>query len=70
MAGRDDKIVDCDSQAGRLETELADSKLVKVPGTGHMLHYSVPEQVVAVIREVVQEWSRQPRAKNLARAAE
>ena len=54
MAGRDDKIVDCDSQAGRLGTELAGSKLVKVPGSGHMIHYSVPEQVVAVIRGVVQ----------------
>jgi pimeloyl-ACP methyl ester carboxylesterase len=54
MAGRGDKIVDCDSQAGRLEMELAGSMLVKVPGIGHMIHYSVPEQVVAVIRKVVQ----------------
>ena len=39
MAGRNDKIVDCDSQAGRLQTVLADSKLVKVPGTEHMLYH-------------------------------
>jgi pimeloyl-ACP methyl ester carboxylesterase len=55
MAGRGDKIVDCNSQAGRLEKSLAGCKLVIVPGTGHMIHYSVPEQVVAVIREVVQD---------------
>ena len=54
MAGRGDKIVDCDSQAGRLKAELAGSKLTTVPGVGHMIHYSVPEQVAAVIREVVQ----------------
>jgi pimeloyl-ACP methyl ester carboxylesterase len=54
MAGRGDKIVDCDSQAGRLGAELAGSKLVKVPGTGHMIHYAVPEQVVAIIRDIVQ----------------
>ena len=67
--GSDDKIVDCDSQAGRLQTVLADSKLVKVPGTGHMLYYSVPEQVAAVIREVVQE-GLAAAGENLARAAE
>ena len=69
MAGRDDKIVDCDSQAGRLQTVFADSKLVKVPGTGHMLYHKVPEQVAAVIREVVQE-GLATAGKALARAAE
>jgi pimeloyl-ACP methyl ester carboxylesterase len=69
IAGRDDQIVDCDSQAGRLHIELADSKLVKVPGAGHMLHYSVPEQVAAVIREIVQE-GLAAAGKNLPRAAE
>jgi pimeloyl-ACP methyl ester carboxylesterase len=68
MAGRGDKIVDCDSQAGRLGTELAGSKLVKVPGTGHMLHYGVPEQVVSVIREVVQGGLERG-GENVARAA-
>jgi pimeloyl-ACP methyl ester carboxylesterase len=53
MAGRDDKIVDCDSQAGRLGTELPGSTLTKVPGAGHMIHHIVPEQVAAVIRDLV-----------------
>jgi pimeloyl-ACP methyl ester carboxylesterase len=53
MAGLGDKIVDCDSQAGRLGTELPGSKLTKVPGTGHMIHHTVPEQVTAVIGDLV-----------------
>jgi pimeloyl-ACP methyl ester carboxylesterase len=53
MAGRGDKIVDCDSQAGRLGTELPGTTLTKVPGAGHMIHHIVPEQVAAVIRDLV-----------------
>ena len=52
MAGVGDKIVDCDSQAGRLGAELPGSSLHKVPGTGHMIHYTVPERVAAVIRDL------------------
>ncbi|HEX3861812.1 MAG TPA: alpha/beta hydrolase [Stellaceae bacterium] len=55
MAGLGDEIVDCDSQAGRLGAELPGSKLIKVPGTGHMIHYTIPEQVAAVIEELVRE---------------
>ena len=53
MAGLGDKIVDCDSQAGRLGAELPGSTLTKVPGTGHMIHHTVPEQVTAVISDLV-----------------
>src|SRR3954451_7468332 len=53
MAGLGDKIVDCDSQAGRLGAEFPGSKLTKVPGVGHMIHHIVPEQVAAVIRDLV-----------------
>jgi pimeloyl-ACP methyl ester carboxylesterase len=53
MAGLGDKIVDCDSQAGRLGAELPGSKLTKVPGTGHMIHHIVPEQVAVVVRDLV-----------------
>jgi pimeloyl-ACP methyl ester carboxylesterase len=47
MAGDGDKIVDCDGQAGRLATELPGSTLHKVPGTGHMIHYAVPQRACA-----------------------
>ena len=53
MAGLGDKIVDCDSQAGRLGAELPRSTLTKVPGAGHMIHHIVPERVAAVIRGLV-----------------
>ena len=52
VAGLDDKIVDCDRQAGRLGAELPQSTLRKVPDAGHMIHYIVPEQVAAVILDV------------------
>jgi pimeloyl-ACP methyl ester carboxylesterase len=76
MAGRGDKIVDCDSQAGRLGTELPGSRLTKVPGTGHMIHHVVPEQVAAVIRDLVRaatlagEANITPDGKKLPIAAE
>jgi pimeloyl-ACP methyl ester carboxylesterase len=53
VAGLGDKIVDCDTQAGRLGTELPQSTLRKVPDAGHMIHHIVPEQVAAVILDVV-----------------
>jgi pimeloyl-ACP methyl ester carboxylesterase len=52
MAGLADKIVDCDSQSGRLGAELPGSKLIKVPCTGHMVHHTVPQQVASMIREL------------------
>jgi pimeloyl-ACP methyl ester carboxylesterase len=53
MGGMGDKIVDCDSQAGRLAAELPGSKLTKVPGIGHMIHHIVPDQVAAVILNLI-----------------
>jgi pimeloyl-ACP methyl ester carboxylesterase len=52
VAGLGDKIVDCDTQAGRLGTELPQSTLRKVPDAGHMIHHIVPEQVAAVILDI------------------
>jgi pimeloyl-ACP methyl ester carboxylesterase len=52
VAGLGDKIVDCDTQAGRLGAELPQSTLRKVPDAGHMIHHIVPEQVAAVILDV------------------
>jgi pimeloyl-ACP methyl ester carboxylesterase len=52
VAGLGDKIVDCDTQAGRLGAQLPQSTLRKVPDAGHMIHHIVPEQVAAVIVDV------------------
>lgn len=55
MAGIGDKIVDCDSQAGRFAAELPGSELHKVPGAGHMIHYAVPQRVADVIGNLARE---------------
>jgi pimeloyl-ACP methyl ester carboxylesterase len=53
MGGLGDRIVDFGRQASRLHGEVSSSQLYPVPGTGHMIHHVVPEQVAMVIREVV-----------------
>ena len=45
VAGLGDKIVDCDTQAGRLGAQLPRSTLRKVPDAGRMIHHIVPEKV-------------------------
>jgi pimeloyl-ACP methyl ester carboxylesterase len=52
VAGIGDRIVDCESQAGRLRAELPQSKLRKISDAGHMIHHIVPEEVAAVILDV------------------
>jgi pimeloyl-ACP methyl ester carboxylesterase len=52
MAGLGDKIVESESQSGRLAAEVPQSSLHYVPAAGHMLHHIVPEEVVAVIEDV------------------
>jgi pimeloyl-ACP methyl ester carboxylesterase len=53
MAGDGDLIVHMDKHAERLVKDIAGAELRVVPGQGHMLHYAVPEQVVAAIDDVV-----------------
>jgi pimeloyl-ACP methyl ester carboxylesterase len=54
MAGLGDKIVNPASHAERLGAELPGSTLTQGPGAGHMIHHIVPEQVAAIIRNLVQ----------------
>jgi pimeloyl-ACP methyl ester carboxylesterase len=49
MAGRGDKIVDIKSQPMRLHKLIQQSNLEVIDGTGHMLHYAYPGEVVAKI---------------------
>jgi pimeloyl-ACP methyl ester carboxylesterase len=55
MAGAGDLIVHVDKHARRLAGDIAKSELRIVPNQGHMLHYAVPEQVVAAIDEVMHD---------------
>jgi pimeloyl-ACP methyl ester carboxylesterase len=49
LAGSDDRIVDTEHQSARLHRELGNSTFHLVPGCGHMVHHSVPEQVLAAV---------------------
>lgn len=49
FAGADDRIVDPDAHAVRLHGDIAGSTLAVLPDTGHMVHYAVPDQVVATL---------------------
>lgn len=49
MAGDGDRIATTARQSSRLHAELPDSTLTVVPQVGHMIHYVVPERIVAAI---------------------
>ena len=49
IAGAADKVVDHEAHSTRLHRDVRQSKLVVVPGAGHMVHYVVPESVVAAV---------------------
>jgi pimeloyl-ACP methyl ester carboxylesterase len=49
MAGTQDRIVDHQRHAVRLNGEVPHSRLQLVPNAGHMIHYAVPDQVVEAI---------------------
>jgi pimeloyl-ACP methyl ester carboxylesterase len=49
VAGTGDRIVDTAHQSGHLDEALQRSALLLLPGVGHMIHHTAPEQVVAAI---------------------
>ncbi len=53
VAGPGDRIVDFERQSARLYQAVPRSTLRTLPRTGHMLHHNAPEQVIALIREMV-----------------
>ncbi|MGZ9030422.1 MAG: alpha/beta fold hydrolase [Burkholderiaceae bacterium] len=50
FAGAKDTVVDVDTHSARLHSELTQSKLVVVPGAGHMVHHAAGDQIVAAIQ--------------------
>jgi pimeloyl-ACP methyl ester carboxylesterase len=52
MAGTKDRIVDPESHAQWFHEQIPGSVLHLVPGAGHMVHYSVPDQVADAIDAV------------------
>jgi pimeloyl-ACP methyl ester carboxylesterase len=49
IAGRDDKLISFAHQTEWLARRLPDAQLVAIPGAGHMVHHTAPEQVVSAI---------------------
>ena len=49
MAGADDRIVDAHEQSKRLHRLLPHSELHLARGIGHMIHHSMPQQVMDAI---------------------
>ena len=54
VAGTDDKAVDYRGHSVRLHHDIPGSRLHIWPNTGHMVHHSRTEEVVAAIDEVFQ----------------
>lgn len=52
FAGADDGVVDPQAHSGRLHRDVPHSRLVVVPGCGHMVHYAVPDVIVAALPQL------------------
>lgn len=50
FAGAEDRVVDVEAHSERLHSEVGQSKLVVVPGAGHMVHYAAVDEIVGAIR--------------------
>jgi pimeloyl-ACP methyl ester carboxylesterase len=51
VAGSGDRIVDTGDQSGRLHQALPQSRLVEIPGAGHMAHHTASQMVVGAISD-------------------
>ncbi len=60
IAGSDDQIVDVGRQSERLHHEIPGSHLLRIPGAGHMVHHTAPDQVVNAILKAVQREETAP----------
>jgi pimeloyl-ACP methyl ester carboxylesterase len=61
VAGAGDRIVDFQRHSARLHDAVAGSELRVLPGIGHMVHHSAPDEVVAAIDRAMQ---RVPRGRH------
>jgi pimeloyl-ACP methyl ester carboxylesterase len=59
VAGNEDRLVDTDTQSYRLHEDIVQSKFLSVPGTGHMVHQTATESVMAAIRQASQQMPSQ-----------
>jgi pimeloyl-ACP methyl ester carboxylesterase len=52
IAGEEDRIADIDDQSARLHEDVAQSKLTRIPRTGHMVHQTATRRLLREIDEV------------------
>jgi pimeloyl-ACP methyl ester carboxylesterase len=55
VAGDEDRLIDPDAQSTRLHREVPQSRLHRVPGTGHMIHQTATGVVMSAINEVTED---------------
>jgi pimeloyl-ACP methyl ester carboxylesterase len=55
VAGDQDRLIDIDSQSARLHREVPQSSFHRVPVTGHMIHQTATDVVMAAIDEVAED---------------
>jgi pimeloyl-ACP methyl ester carboxylesterase len=55
VAGEQDRLIDTRSQSARLHREVPQSVFHGVPGTGHMIHQTATDVVMAAIDEVAED---------------
>jgi pimeloyl-ACP methyl ester carboxylesterase len=51
IAGEGDRLIDIEEQSGRLHSEVKQSKMHRIAGTGHMVQQSATTDVMAAINE-------------------
>jgi pimeloyl-ACP methyl ester carboxylesterase len=54
LAGAEDRLIDIKEQSGRLHHNISHSIFRPIAGSGHMIHQTNPEAVMAAIDEVAQ----------------
>jgi pimeloyl-ACP methyl ester carboxylesterase len=54
MAGSDDRIVTIERQSRRLHAEVTGNLIQEVPRVGHMVHHTVPDDVLSAIRHAAE----------------
>jgi pimeloyl-ACP methyl ester carboxylesterase len=52
VAGQDDRLVDTDRQSARLHDDVRHSSLFCAPATGHMVHQTAPDLVMAAVDRI------------------
>lgn len=57
VAGEKDRVVSTGTQSARLHRDVPQSKFLRLPGLGHMIHQSDPDAVLTAINEVAEDRS-------------